>query len=121
MNCEQNTVDIKQYLCSTSSTAGGLGAPGPFFFTFLLEFGIFTDEEKVFLTLGNLLFIFFNFCRILSGVGLSDVIWFGCVALSKVKTGQGQGSGETLVADRGPTGNKTRHSQGFCHELRTTV
>ena len=24
-----------------------------------------------------------------------------------------------LVADRRPTGNKTRHSQGFCHELRT--
>ena len=26
---------------------------------------------------------------------------------------------EALVADRRPTGNKTRHSQGFCHELRT--
>ena len=25
----------------------------------------------------------------------------------------------TLVADRGPTGNKTLHSQGFCNELRT--
>ena len=28
---------------------------------------------------------------------------------------------QTLVADRGATGNKTLHGQDFCHELRTTV
>ena len=43
---------------------------------------------KVFLSLEILLFIFFIFCRILSGVGWSDVIWFGLAALSDSRQGR---------------------------------
>ena len=43
---------------------------------------------KVFLSLEILLFIFFIFCRILSGVGWSDVIWFGLAALSDSRLGR---------------------------------